>query len=372
MEVGSNLSFEAIVNGKNYAFSADDVTYTEGSYYEETFKLDETIKLTLSPSSFDGYVRVDGIYKYPDYMGMVELLPGQTVTLETSSLYKFKNVYAVTPITYAVPENAEFKSGETVNVMNGENLAATITFGETGGADFITSTNSFAIEGYPYHTPGNGTNGNKPGGTFYTIQPYYDGTITVAVYLNAGKKFFIEEDGTPLDGYNGITVDDLYCGNFSFKVSAGKKYKVYASGSKLGFYGFKFTPAVATSDLVVNYNDDKSTASFIMPANDLDVAYTLYRNLDAYMGVTVNGVPNYGTENGWFIYDKTLQIPVKQNAEGKYALLNPLTFTLYDLLLDKKIDDTELIQGINHQISFGDTLSVILKIDDFCIRQHRP
>ena len=336
MEPNSKLSFNAEVNGETLAFSANGVTYEEGSYYEQTFQLESTVKLTLPPP-YDVNVKVDGVYKYPNYMGTIELLPGQTVTLESPWTYRFKSVNGVTPITYAVPENAVYTSGETVEVKNGDNLAATITFGETGGNDF-TTTDYYTIEGFPYHIQGNGTNGNKPGGTFYTIVPAYDGTIDVFVYLNEGKQFFIEEDGTPLDDYNGISFDYLYIGNFSINVSAGKKYKVYASGSKLGLYGFRFIPAVVASDLAVNYNSDKSTASFEMPASDLGVVYTMSRNLGAYVGATVNGVANYEMYNDWPSYYYP-RIPVKQNADGKYA--TSLVFTLNDLLLNKEINSTD-------------------------------
>lgn len=335
MEPNSKLSFTASVNGETLAFSADGVTYEEGSYYEQTFQLESTVKLILPPP-YDVNVKVDDVYKYPD-MGMVELLPGQTVTLESPWAYRFKSVNGVTPITYAVPENAVYTSGETVEVKNGDNLAATITFGETGGNDFTTA-DYYTIEGFPYHIRGNGTNGNKPGGTFYTIVPTYDGTIDVFVYLNEGKQFFIEEDGTPLDDYNGISFDYLYVGNFSFNVSAGKKYKVYAYGSKLGFYGFRFIPAVVASDLAVNYNSDKSTASFKMPASDFSVVYTMIRHFEGYVGVTVNGVANYSMDNGWPVYYYP-RIPVKQDADGKYA--TSLVFTLNDLLLNKEINNTD-------------------------------
>ena len=336
MEPNSKLSFNASVNGETLAFSANGVTYEEGSYYEQTFQLESTVKLTLPPP-YDVNVKVDGVNKYPDYRGGVELLPGQTVTLESPWTYRFKSVNGVTPITYAVPENAVYTSGETVEVKNGDNLAATITFGETGGNDFTTA-NYYAIEGFPYHIQGNGTNGNKPYGTFYTIAPSYDGTINIFVYLNANKPFFIEEDGTPLDDYNGIAFEDLYVGSFSFNVSAGKKYKVYASGSKLGFYGFTYIPAVATTDLEVDYSSDKSTASFIMPASDLGLVYTMSRYLGAWVGATVNGVANYEMYNDWPSYYYP-RIPVKQNADGKYA--TSLVFTLNDLLLKKEINSTD-------------------------------
>ena len=336
MEANSKLSFNADVNGETLAFSADGVTYEEGSYYEETFQLESTVKLSLTPP-YDVEVKVDDVYKYPNYMGIVELLPGQTVTLVAPWAYRFKSVNGATPITYAVPENAVYQSGETVEVKNGDDLVATITFGEAGGADF-TNVNYYALEEFPYHTQGNGTNGNKPGGTFYTIVPIYDGTINIFVYLNANKLFFIEEDGTPLDDYNGIAFEDLYVGSFSFNVSAGKKYKVYASGSKLGFYGFTYIPAVATTDLEVDYSSDKSTASFIMPASDLGLVYTMSRYLGAWVGATVNGVANYAMDDDWPSYYYP-RIPVKHNADGKYA--TSLIISLNDLLLKKDINSTD-------------------------------
>lgn len=63
----------------------------------------------------------------------------------------------------------------------------------------------------------------------------------MAVVLNADKAFYIEEDGTALADYNGIKTDAKYYGTYSFAAKAGKSYKVYCAGSKLGFYGFKFT-----------------------------------------------------------------------------------------------------------------------------------
>ena len=62
----------------------------------------------------------------------------------------------------------------------------------------------------------------------------------MAVALNADKSFFIEEDGTALADYNGIKKDEKFYGTFSFAAKAGKSYKVYCAGSKLGFFGFKF------------------------------------------------------------------------------------------------------------------------------------
>jgi len=357
MEPNSKLSFNASVNGETLAFSANGVTYEEGSYYEQTFQLESTVKLTLPPP-YDVNVKVDGVNKNPDYMGTIELLPGQTVTLESPRAYRFKSVNSV---TYAVPENAVYTSGETVEVKNGNDVAATITFGETGGNNFTVSSGS-AIEGFPYRTIGNNTNGDEPGGTFYTIVPSYDGTIDVFVYLNPGKQFFIEEEGTPLDGYNGITVDEKYRGPYSFNVSAGKKYKIYASVSKLSLYGFRFIPAVAASGLVVDYNSDKSTASFKMPASDFSVVYTMSRYLGAGVGATVNGVDAYNT---------TPRIPVKQDADGKYAPVSPLVFTLYDLLLNKEIKNTDYKLGQINRWNYNDGWTPMNEGDEYLPGSYR-
>ena len=143
-----------------------------------------------------------------------------------------------TSILYALNENDAFTSGQTIQVQQG---VVSITYGEAGGADFKAAKADSQVEGYTAFTEGNGTNGNKTGGTFYTIKPEKNGTIEVAVVLNADKAFYIEEDGTALEAYNGIKTDAKYYGTYSFAAKAGKSYKVYCAGSKLGFYGFKFT-----------------------------------------------------------------------------------------------------------------------------------
>lgn len=143
--------------------------------------------------------------------------------------------------SYVVQEGETFTSGQTVEVKSGDEVVATITYGEEGGADFKAAKAAGNIEGYVAFTEGNGENGDKEGGTFYTIVPEYNGSVSVAVMLNSGKKFFIEEDGEALEAYNGITVDEKYYGTYSFDVNAGSSYKVYCAGSKLGFFGFDYT-----------------------------------------------------------------------------------------------------------------------------------
>ena len=157
-------------------------------------------------------------------------------------------------VKYALSVGDTFTSGQTVNVTNDNETVATITYGEDGGADFKAATEKSIENGeFTAYTAGNGTNGDKTGGTFYTIVPQYDGTITIGVSLNADKAFYILEDGTALTSFNGIKLDAKLDGTFTFSVSAGKSYKIYCDGSKLGFYGFKYNYTVTTSSGSANY-----------------------------------------------------------------------------------------------------------------------
>ena len=140
--------------------------------------------------------------------------------------------------TYAITEGTEFEAGTTISTV--DNI--TLTFGVAGDAAFQAAKAS-AIEGTEFtaYTPGKGVNGSEDGGTQYVLKPVKNGHIMVGVVLNSGKKFFITEDGTPLSNYNAYTVDEKYTGTFEFDVKAGKTYKVYCTGSKLGFHGFVYS-----------------------------------------------------------------------------------------------------------------------------------
>ena len=154
-----------------------------------------------------------------------------------------------TTVTYALQVGDSFTSGQTVEVKNAANdVVATITYGESGGNAFSGAVADNQVTGFTASTAGNNVNGNQTGGTFYTITPKVDATISVAVILNAGKAFYILEDGTALTNYNGIKEDSKYYGTYEFEATANKAYKFYCAGSKLGFYGFTLTPAAAAAE----------------------------------------------------------------------------------------------------------------------------
>ena len=146
--------------------------------------------------------------------------------------------------TYAVQVGETHKAGETVDVKDAdEDVVATLTFGFEGGADFKAGVahGVLAEQGFVAYTEGNGENGAADKGTTYIITPKYDGEITVGVVLNKDKAFYILENEEAMEGFNGIKVAEKLYGTYTFNVAANNTYKVYCTGSKLGFYGFNYS-----------------------------------------------------------------------------------------------------------------------------------
>jgi len=140
-----------------------------------------------------------------------------------------------------------------------EGIVATLTFGVAGDSDFNEANWNYSVEGFEAYTSGNGVNGRSDGGTVYIIRPNCNGYIDVGVVHNAGKKLYILEDEVAMEGYNGLTADEQYRGLYGFPVKAGSTYKIYATGSKLGFYGFKFLYTPDSSATFEAYNLTVST-----------------------------------------------------------------------------------------------------------------
>ena len=192
-------------------------------------------------------------------------------------------------VKYALTAGLTISAGTTADVKDDDgNVVATITYSEDGGNDFTTKATSStsALDGYTAFTEGNGTNGEQTGGTFYTIVPVCDGTIDVAVVLNADKPFYILEDGTALEGYNGKTVDSKYYGTFTFNVKADKTYKIFAYNSKVGFYGFEFTYEPITW---VYPTANTNEWTFQMPDNDVIAVVNYYPGRLTFGAATEGG-----------------------------------------------------------------------------------
>lgn len=185
--------------------------------------------------------------------------------------------------TYAV-QNGDPGVAAGTQVTTVPNM--TFTWGVAGGADFKggnkKNENLKAQLGSTGYCEGNGENGKYDeekkcyAGTVYLFEPQSNGTVTVGWVLNASKAFYIQEcsgatlvdvsftsvdsEGTTVELTNGGKLAEKLTGGLStFAVEAGKKYAVYCTGSKLGFYGFKYelgTPAGISS-----VDSDASAAS---------------------------------------------------------------------------------------------------------------
>ncbi|MCH5175660.1 MAG: hypothetical protein J1F40_07225 [Prevotellaceae bacterium] len=138
-------------------------------------------------------------------------------------------------VTYKMKSGEKMVSGQRIPVKNGNEVVATLTFGERGGNPFSTTNSSFGE--YPTRTDGNGENGNQTGGTFYTIIPKYDGTINVAIEINTDKTLYVYKNDKELLSKSDWSQKSNM---ISFDVKEGQHYKIYAYGSRLGFYGLNY------------------------------------------------------------------------------------------------------------------------------------
>ncbi len=151
---------------------------------------------------------------------------------------EFKKILPIGTTYFKVVDGATYTSGQVVEDAN-----IKMTFGEEGGADFAT----YWPEGYV----NNYVNGEKYGGTTYTFEPKKDGILAMDVFYNAWKVLEVQEDGSPLESISGYMIDEAYTGEIGFNVTAGKKYKIYAKGSKLALSSFTF-PALAIPEMPAN------------------------------------------------------------------------------------------------------------------------
>lgn len=194
---------------------------------------------------------------------------------------------------FVIKAGDTFKSGQTITFED-----ITMTFGESGGPDFMAAIAQELDPNFTAFTPGNDVNGNKQGGTFYVFAPQEEGTLTVAVKHNGGKALYVEENGTVLPDFNGITLSETKHYTFSFPVKAGSTYKLYCSGSKLGFYGFIFkwveqeehfidtfeTAAEAVKNMKIGWNLFNTFESASANVNDMWIEHAYCENYETAFG----------------------------------------------------------------------------------------
>ena len=256
-------------------FSGDDIpaAATESTIYSAN------LQGITGPVKVGFYIHIEG--GDPDQLRMRKIAVVENAAPEGGEF----------TVTYAVQEGDAHASGETVSVTANGKEVATLTFGEEGGADFTAASADSHVDGFVAYTPGNGVNGNKAGGTFYTITPKYDGKMTVAVVLNSDKDFFVLENGTALPEYDAYRATEKYYGTFDFDVKGGSSYKIYCAGSKLGFYGFNYSGSIPSDEI---YIETDLTSQFASP--------TEYTNWVGASGYATWAAPQVTTNAGQTVY----------------------------------------------------------------------
>lgn len=168
---------------------------------------------------------------------------------------------------YEVPENKTYFCGEYA--VGNPYSQYFVRFGNNGYSedwqwewrndsynDFVSSQRN-PIDGYDYYSPGNTVNGSlEYGTTVYYIKYKYNSDdgggrsddefmARVGIKMNGTKYLHVVEldspnatSGTDVEGYeNGKYYSNSFEGVIEFRINQGKTYAIYASGSKLGFYG---------------------------------------------------------------------------------------------------------------------------------------
>ncbi len=80
-------------------------------------------------------------------------------------------------------------------------------------------------------------------GAFYKFEPSQDGTLKVALVVNANKTSFIIEDNVALTDYNAFSFTEKTYASFDINVTGGKTYFMFSEGSKMGIMGFVYNIA---------------------------------------------------------------------------------------------------------------------------------
>ena len=171
--------------------------------------------------------------------------------------------------TYAVAEGDEVTAGKQItSVAN-----VTLTYMENAGTAFAVgkATSNWADADFTAYVCGvnNGklVSGAEPTGCVYKFETVKAGSVTVGVQLGGTKGFHIlnadfaevapasynlpaAKDGdsqefTQNEKGENIIAEKSY-GTVTFSVAEGGTYYVFAAGSKMGFYGFKYVTGTST------------------------------------------------------------------------------------------------------------------------------
>lgn len=163
---------------------------------------------------------------------------------------------------YAIAKDQAIVGGEEVTT-NIDGVSLVIGATETENKWKNGNANAY-VNIFTASTDGNGSNPtltNKvpTAGTFYKFIVTKNGLINAGIILNSGKDVYVVDgDGNEVFHVkSGVKVYKL----LPFEVQAGKEYYLYATGTKLGFYGFTFEP-IAANGVTVEIDPEIGYATF--------------------------------------------------------------------------------------------------------------
>ncbi len=141
---------------------------------------------------------------------------------------------------------------------------------------------------------------NKPvKGCYYVFSAKKNGKVEIGIQLANNKAFYVLDGETAensvtktLVDKSGKTislnaeqkVDEKLYGTVNFEVVADKEYYVFCAGSKLGFYGYQFTPDSATGISSVISSSGKSAATYNLAGQQVS---------DSYKGIVIKNGKKY-------------------------------------------------------------------------------
>jgi len=176
--------------------------------------------------------------------------------------------------TYAVQVGDKVNAGDKITSV--ENI--TLTYMENAGTAFadVKKQSNWADGDFTAYVCGvnNGklVKGSEPTGCVYKFETANAGTLTVAIQMGANKGFHIldadfaevtpgsynlpsangESQKFTLNEKNENIIAAKSNGIVTFSVAAGGTYYVLAAGTKMGFFGFKYTIGTGTGISSVN------------------------------------------------------------------------------------------------------------------------
>ncbi len=204
-------------------------------------------------------------------------------------------------------------------------------------------------------------------GTYYSFA--FDpsvaaGTLEIMYRLGGGKQFFILDNGTAMNGYDGAVIDQTANASATIIVQGGHTYTVYAQGSKLRLYGCTFKnvdPAREFADEIAAFSFDKIKATNA----DKDHVEENLNLLDSYESRFGSCDVNWTTSNAAVIAnDGTVncqKIETKVTLTGHFQVQENREFkadVVFDVTVSADPDDNSAVAKAAEALTLGDTSSV--------------